>query len=234
MGSPRMTIKIFLLSREACVRSVEENQEGESSPLTTTTPPERSEDSSVSDVTSDSPGLLRTWIDSREQPIMFGAGPSGGKKEQKLARFDLLPALPLWQLAELYGRGAAKYAPNNWAKGYPWSLAVAAMMRHITLWMSGEDLDPETGCHHMTAVAFHAFSLLQFTETHPELDDRYRPVTSTNPEDIEAARAEAMKAIAGMRKDFAKEDVPPRPRRRGNVMRETQFGPTDMPIGNTD
>jgi hypothetical protein len=73
-------------------------------------------------------------------------------------------------------------------------------MRHLqAFWSSGEDFDvcsndpdgcsdgPEgwvrietdtcynhTGSHHMTAVAWHAFALLEFIEQHPEHDDRYK------------------------------------------------------------
>lgn len=97
---------------------------------------------------------------------------TGGEKGSKPARFDLVPSGPLWQLATLYGRGAEKYAARNWEKGYDWSLSFAAMMRHAWLFWSGEDYDSETGCHHLTSVVFHAFALMEFGRTHPELDDR--------------------------------------------------------------
>jgi hypothetical protein len=99
---------------------------------------------------------------------------TGGAKGSKLARFDLLPAGPLIQLAEHYGRGAAKYADRNWELGYDWSLAFAAMMRHAWAFWNGEDNDAETGSPHMAAVAFHAFTLMEFPHTHPELDNRPR------------------------------------------------------------
>ena len=97
---------------------------------------------------------------------------TGGEKGQKLARFDLVPVLPLTQLAEHYGRGAEKYADRNWERGTDWSLNYAALLRHVTEWWSGENVDSETGSHHLVAVAWHAFALLEFAQTHPELDDR--------------------------------------------------------------
>jgi hypothetical protein len=102
---------------------------------------------------------------------------TGGEKGQKLARFDLVPVRPLTYLAEHYGKGARKYANRNWERGYDWSLNYAALMRHVTQWWNGEDVDEETGSHHLVAVAWHAFALLEFAETHPELDDR--PSTAT-------------------------------------------------------
>ena len=97
---------------------------------------------------------------------------TGGAKGQKLARFDLIPAGPLWQLAEVYGHGAKKYDENNWLRGYDWSLAFGALQRHAWAFWNGEDIDPEDGKPHMAAVAFHAFSLLEFMERHPDFDDR--------------------------------------------------------------
>ena len=128
---------------------------------------------------------------------------TGGQKGAKLARFDLLPVGPLTELAEHYGVGAFKYADNQWRKGYEWSKSYAALMRHLTAFWQGYDFDvcsndPEgcsrvdangerftavredacfnhTGSHHMTAVAWHAFCLLEFKDAHPDHDDRFKP-----------------------------------------------------------
>lgn len=100
---------------------------------------------------------------------------TGGEKGQKLARFDLIPAGPLWEVARHYGVGARKYEDRNWERGYRWSLSFGAMMRHAWLFWRGEDRDPETGTHHMAAVVFHALALIEFTTTHPQLDDRVQP-----------------------------------------------------------
>jgi hypothetical protein len=99
---------------------------------------------------------------------------TGGKKEVKLAAFHLLPVGPLTKLAEHYGGGALKYQERNWEKGYPWSLSYDSLCRHLTAWWDGEDVDPDSeyGASHLTAVAWHAFALLEYIETHPEFDDR--------------------------------------------------------------
>ena len=100
---------------------------------------------------------------------------TGGEKGQKLARFDLIPAGPLWKLAEIYGVGAKKYAERNWERGYEWSKSYAALMRHLNLFWQGEDIDDGpggTGLPHLTCAAFHVFALEEFTRTHPEFDDR--------------------------------------------------------------
>lgn len=111
-------------------------------------------------------------IDRAEQTITDPT--TGGKKGKKQARFDLIPSGPLWELAELYGKGAEKYDERNWEKGYDWSLSFAAMMRHAWLFWMGEDLDPETGKHHLASVAWHCFAMQEWALTHPELDNRPR------------------------------------------------------------
>lgn len=126
---------------------------------------------------------------------------TGGQKGVKLARFDLIPIGPLTQLAEHFGVGASKYANHQWRNGYEWSKSYAALLRHLTAFWAGEDYDvcsndPEgcshvdvdgnpfvavredacfnhTGSHHMAAVAWHAFALMEFAARFPEHDDRY-------------------------------------------------------------
>lgn len=97
---------------------------------------------------------------------------TGGEKGVKPARFDLVPVGPLTTVAELYGKGAEKYAAHNWRRGYEWSKSYAALMRHATQFWNGEDNDAETGLPHMASVAFHALALIEFMETHRDYDDR--------------------------------------------------------------
>lgn len=108
---------------------------------------------------------------------------SGGEKGVKLARYDLMPVGPLKQVAEHYGKGAEKYDAHNWRRGYEWSKSYAALQRHAAQFWGGEDIDEETGSHHMAAVVFHALALLEFAESHPDYDDRFRaslPESVTN------------------------------------------------------
>jgi Domain of unknown function (DUF5664) len=98
--------------------------------------------------------------------------PTGGQKGLKIHRFDLIPAMPLRELARLYGLGAGKYEERNWELGYPLSLGFSAMQRHAWQWWEGEDYDEEMGTSHLTNVAWHAFALRQLIETHPNFDDR--------------------------------------------------------------
>lgn len=115
---------------------------------------------------------IQTARDFSQQETTVEDPTTGGKKGTKQARFDLLPVGPLWEIAELYGKGAEKYDERNWEKGYDWSLSFAAMMRHALLFWNGEDYDSETGKHHLASVAWHCFALMEWGTTHPELDNR--------------------------------------------------------------
>ncbi|AYD81743.1 hypothetical protein Moki_47 [Arthrobacter phage Moki] len=99
---------------------------------------------------------------------------TGAEKGVKEARFDLIPTGALTQVAIHFGRGAQKYEPHNWRKGYEFSKGYAALQRHANSWQGGEDLDPEMKTPHLAAVAFHALALLELSVTHPEMDDRYK------------------------------------------------------------
>lgn len=99
---------------------------------------------------------------------------TGGEKGVKEERYDLLPWEALAKVARHYGVGAQKYAAHNWRRGYEWSKSYAALMRHLTAFWSGEDIDEETGSPHMAAVVFHALALLTFMDEQPDFDDRYK------------------------------------------------------------
>lgn len=117
---------------------------------------------------------------------------TGGQKETRLARFDLIPEDVMWALAEHYGRGSKKYADHNWAKGYKWSNSYAACRRHLAKFWMGEDVDAETGSLHVIAAAWHCLALAAFHMRKKGTDDRFKepmpPPTFIQEESTEAGR----------------------------------------------
>ena len=101
---------------------------------------------------------------------------TGGRKGVKLARFDLMPADALERLAEVYGRNTkscgGKYEDRNWEKGYPWGWSFGACQRHLWAFWHGEDIDPESGQHHLAHAAWHCLTMLAFVERGLGTDDR--------------------------------------------------------------
>jgi dATP/dGTP diphosphohydrolase len=110
---------------------------------------------------------------------------TGGQKGVKPERLDLIPVAPMLEVARLYGQGALKYDDHNWRKGYEWSKSIASLERHTLAFKAGQDYDEhEPDCaddcvthtqrHHMASVVFHALALIEFGETHPDFDDRFK------------------------------------------------------------
>ena len=98
---------------------------------------------------------------------------TGGEKAVKSIRFDLIPPYPLWELARVYGEAAAnKYGDRNWERGYPWAWSIAALFRHLYLWLAGERLDPQYKWHHLAQVMWHCCALMVFEMAYPMYDDR--------------------------------------------------------------
>jgi hypothetical protein len=82
-----------------------------------------------------------------------------------------IPSNSVEEVARTYGYGAIKYTDRNWEKGYAWGLSWAALTRHAKAHMDGIVRD-ESGLMHLAHVVWHCFALLEWSETHPELDNR--------------------------------------------------------------
>ena len=82
----------------------------------------------------------------------------GGKLE-----YGLLPPLALEETVKVLTFGAQKYERDNWQK-VPDSKRryFDALQRHVWAWKRGEQLDPESGIHHLA----HAMCCLMFLYEH--------------------------------------------------------------------
>lgn len=94
------------------------------------------------------------------------------KDDSGKLHWHLLPTRPLQELIKLLMFGAKKYEPHNWRRGFDYSRCFDALMRHLEAWWQGEDIDAESGCHHLSAVMFYAVILLEFHFTGTGRDDR--------------------------------------------------------------
>lgn len=100
------------------------------------------------------------------------SGGEGTKHDDQKARFDLLPAGPLAQIANVLTYGAGKYTDRNWEKGIRWGRVFASTMRHLWAFWRGEALDKESGLSHLAHAACCVLFLMEYCETRRELDDR--------------------------------------------------------------
>lgn len=105
----------------------------------------------------------------------FATGMQRDSQENK-GRFDLIPYEALLRVAQLYERGAEKYAARNWEKGQPFSRAANSMLRHAAQAANGFDDED-----HFAAVIFNAAAIIAYQERiktgelPPELDDLPKP-----------------------------------------------------------
>jgi len=101
---------------------------------------------------------------------------TGYKEDLGKPEWDLLPYDALLPVVKVFTSGAKKYTRHNWRSGMLWSRPMGAILRHITAWWEGEDLDSDSGEHHLAHVIAEALFLMYYT-THKRYnkhDNRYK------------------------------------------------------------
>lgn len=91
------------------------------------------------------------------------------------SRIDLAPADAMFHVGKVLAMGAEKYDEHNWEKGMPYSKVISSLERHLAKWKAGEDLDEESGLHHIDHLMCNALFLSRYVRAFPEFDDRYIP-----------------------------------------------------------
>ena len=90
--------------------------------------------------------------------MQIGRKFDGGKLE-----YGLLPPLALEEVVKVLTFGAQKYERDNWQKVSDAKRRYFdALQRHIWAWKKGEQIDPESGIHHLA----HAMCCLMFLFEH--------------------------------------------------------------------
>lgn len=100
--------------------------------------------------------------------------PSGLKYDQEKPDMSLLSNIALIKVAQVMSFGKRKYSANNWRGGIAWTRCLAACLRHVFAYLGGEDKDPETGLSHLAHAVCCLMFILEFEDTHKDLDDRYK------------------------------------------------------------
>jgi hypothetical protein len=101
--------------------------------------------------------------DKQEQALRYNQG----KLQWALVDFDSLEGL-----VRVLEYGAAKYAPDNWKKGMPVTQVSESLMRHLFAFLRGEDVDPESGCRHISHVMCNTMFLEYIMREKPHYDNR--------------------------------------------------------------
>lgn len=106
--------------------------------------------------------------------------PTGAERDVRTGkgRYDLLPREAVHRLAQLFERGARKYAARNWEKGMPLSRFIDSGLRHAFQASAGH-----TDEDHLIAAAWNFLCAVEIQEKikrgelPAELDDLPKPAT---------------------------------------------------------
>lgn len=101
---------------------------------------------------------------------------SGARKSSGKVNWSMAPMHLLAGMTRVLMSGTIKYNPWNWAKGMPWSECFSCTIRHLfKWWFLGEELDEETGEHHLDHVLCNVMFLRHYVMTYKDGDDRPPP-----------------------------------------------------------
>ena len=64
-------------------------------------------------------------------------------------------------MADVADYGAKKYSLHNWKKGLPVRKIADSLLRHLTDYMNGEDVDEESLCYHLGHIVWNACALAE-------------------------------------------------------------------------
>jgi hypothetical protein len=94
--------------------------------------------------------------------------PTGAKRgtDADRERWDLISPIGLRRLAETCADGARKYGDHNWTKGIPASVMLNHAIRHLYLYLAGDNTED-----HLAHAAWNILGVCHFEETMPEMID---------------------------------------------------------------
>lgn len=81
-------------------------------------------------------------------------------------RYDLMSPHALERIAMTCAEGANKYGEHNWTKGLPISSCINHALRHIVLYLAGDDAED-----HLAHAAWNLMAVMHFEEVLPDMQD---------------------------------------------------------------
>lgn len=91
----------------------------------------------------------------------------------KKSPISLVPPSAIIHMAEAFKEGAAKYGGYNWrTKHVQAMIYLDAILRHTLALVDGEDIDPESGKHHLDGVMASAAVYIDAMECNTLVDNR--------------------------------------------------------------
>lgn len=97
----------------------------------------------------------------------------GLKFDNGKPRLSLIPKSAIWAAARGLTYGEKKYGTHNFREGIAYSRLVDAALRHLTVWLEGEDVDKESGNNHLDHAMASLCMLVFMAEHRKDMDDRW-------------------------------------------------------------
>lgn len=85
-------------------------------------------------------------------------------------RVDLIPVSPWRRVGRVLATGGIKRGEHNWRKGTSWVLCANHCIQHVLFWLTGDK-----SCDHLAHAICNLLFVMEYEETLPQLDDRYKP-----------------------------------------------------------
>lgn len=102
-------------------------------------------------------------------------GQTGTKHDGDKPAISYIPKAALWEEGKAFAYGAQKYSQHNFKHGIAITRTLSAAMRHIIQFLDGENIDKESGCHHLgSARANIAMALDTLARYGDKFDDRFK------------------------------------------------------------
>jgi len=117
-------------------------------------------------------------IITHDKPIQpLELSPSGAKFDVEKPMMALVPPLALQQVAQAFTYGHKKYGHLNYMHGgISFTRLLSASLRHITSFIAGEDLDPESNIPHWACACANLMMMGEHVmRGNTKDDDRWKP-----------------------------------------------------------
>lgn len=101
---------------------------------------------------------------------------------------DQIPPEVLLEWGQVFTYGETKYFRDNWKRGNHWFEFYGSALRHILAFWQGEDIDPESGLHHL-AHAIWNLGTLRYYQLHGLGED------DRTPEEVNNAQATEQRQV---------------------------------------
>lgn len=109
-----------------------------------------------------------------ESEIKISNTEKGTKADSGKAPLHMCPEEALIGMAHAFGYGAKKYDKWNYKKGIELTRLTDSLRRHTYAYLSGEDIDPESGLPHTWLMLANTAMIEYMRVNKPEMDDRYK------------------------------------------------------------